>query len=194
MDNSFNQELSTLAKPFRFCSFSYTYDIRGSVTRISDKKGVTTAEYTYSTYGNRVSTQDIDNFILGYCARDGVLTEANGLLYMRARYYSPDLMRFINEDIVTGDISNSNSLNRYSYVEGNPVTMVDPFGLEAMRARAQALEDKKVLDGVKFLGGLVLVRVPGLQGVGAGLLVSGATGLVVDILAQEKILTPKRWQ
>ena len=38
-------------------------------------------------------------------------------------------MRFINEDIVTGDISNSNSLNRYSYVEGNPVTMVDPFGL-----------------------------------------------------------------
>ena len=63
-----------------------------------------------------------------------MLTEANGLLYMRARYYSPDMMRFINEDIVTGDISNSNSLNRYSYVEGNPVTMVDPFGLCAQKS------------------------------------------------------------
>ncbi len=57
---------------------------------------------------------------------------------MRARYYSPDLMRFMNEDIVTGDISNSNSLNRYSYVEGNPVSMVDPFGLCANRAQGNS--------------------------------------------------------
>ena len=41
----------------------------------------------------------------------------------------PNLMRFINQDIVTGDISNSNSLNRYTYVEGNPATLIDPFGL-----------------------------------------------------------------
>lgn len=52
---------------------------------------------------------------------------------MRARYYSTELMRFINEDIIVGDISNSGSLNRYTYVEGNPVTNVDPFGLCAER-------------------------------------------------------------
>ena len=88
-----------------------------------------------------------------------MLTEANGLLYMRARYYSPDLMRFINEDIVTGDISNSNTLNRYSYVEGNPVTMVDPFGLEAERSGWQKVTDwftknyHEVLDVLGFVPG-----------------------------------------
>jgi len=38
---------------------------------------------------------------------------------MRARYYSFVIRRFINEDVVTGDIANSNSLNRYTYVEGS---------------------------------------------------------------------------
>ena len=68
--------------------------------------------------------------IFGYNGRDGVITDANGLLYMRARYYSPELRRFINADIIPGEISDSTSLNRYAYVNGNPVSYVDPFGLK----------------------------------------------------------------
>ena len=68
--------------------------------------------------------------IVGYNGRDGVITDANGLLYMRARYYSPELRRFINADIIPGEISDSTSLNRYAYVNGNPVSYVDPFGLK----------------------------------------------------------------
>ena len=48
---------------------------------------------------------------------------------MRARYYNPQKKRFINQDILTGNIGNNKSLNRYSYVEGNPVSYTDPFGL-----------------------------------------------------------------
>ncbi len=48
---------------------------------------------------------------------------------MRARYYNPGIKRFINQDIVTGDITASPSLNQYSYVQGNPVSLTDPFGL-----------------------------------------------------------------
>ena len=66
-----------------------------------------------------------------YNGRDGVVTEGNGLIYMRARYYSPELRRFINADIIHGNISDPTSLNRYSYVNGNPVSFVDPFGLAA---------------------------------------------------------------
>ncbi len=113
---------------------SFFYDIRGSVTIVTDEAGTVTAEYSYSTYGKRTTISGNDSSVLGYCARDGVLTDVNGLLYMRARYYYPDLMRFINQDIVTGDISNSSSLNRYAYVNGNPVTLIDPFGLCAERA------------------------------------------------------------
>lgn len=48
---------------------------------------------------------------------------------MRARYYSPDLKRFINRDIATGDINDSQTLNRYAYVTGNPISYIDPFEL-----------------------------------------------------------------
>ncbi len=108
---------------------TYLYDLRGSVTFTIDSSANITSEYQYSTYGTRGVVKGNTTSELGYCARDGVLTEVTGLLYMRARYYAPDLMRFINQDIVTGDISNSNSLNRYTYVEGNPATMIDSFGL-----------------------------------------------------------------
>ncbi len=108
---------------------TYLYDLRGSVTFALDSSANITSEYQYSTYGTRGVVKGNTTSELGYCARDGVLTEVTGLLYMRARYYMPDFMRFINQDIVTGDISNSNSLNRYTYVEGNPATMIDPFGL-----------------------------------------------------------------
>ncbi len=57
-------------------------------------------------------------------------TDDNGLYYMRARYYNPEIRRFINQDIVTGSIENSQSLNRYAYCQGNPVNYFDPFGLE----------------------------------------------------------------
>ncbi len=56
-----------------------------------------------------------------------------GLIYMRARYYSPELRRFINADKVHGDISNALSLNRYAFCNGNPASNVDPMGLSAER-------------------------------------------------------------
>ncbi len=64
-----------------------------------------------------------------YNGQLGVATDDNGLYYMRSRYYNPDIKRFINQDVLIGSITSSNSLNRYSYVEGNPVSYTDPFGL-----------------------------------------------------------------
>ena len=71
--------------------------------------------------------------IFGYNGRDGVVTDRNGLLYMRARYYSPEHRRFVNADVIPGEISNAITLNRYAYANGNPVSNVDPFGLSAER-------------------------------------------------------------
>ena len=50
---------------------------------------------------------------------------------MRARYYSPAMRRFVNADIMAGEISNAITLNRYAYANGNPVSNIDPFGLAA---------------------------------------------------------------
>ncbi|WP_106766532.1 RHS repeat-associated core domain-containing protein [Paenibacillus faecalis] len=55
-----------------------------------------------------------------YNRRDGVQTDKNGLQYMRARYYHSELKRFLNRDILRGDITSGLSMNRYAYVNGNP--------------------------------------------------------------------------
>ena len=81
-------------------------------------------------YGNVTNHNGYSFVVFGYNGRDGVVTDNNGLIYMRARYYSTELKRFINADIIPGEISDSTSLNRYSYVNGNPVSYVDPCGLD----------------------------------------------------------------
>jgi hypothetical protein len=49
--------------------------------------------------------------------------------YHRARYYHPQLRRFLNQDTVLGSITTHAGLNRFAYANGNPVTGIDPFGL-----------------------------------------------------------------
>ena len=82
---------------------------------------------TYDGAGTRISDDTPIRFL--YNGQFGVETDENGLYYMRARYYNTDIKRFMNRDIINGSIENSQSLNKYCYVQGNPVTLTDPFGL-----------------------------------------------------------------
>lgn len=112
---------------------TYHFDCRGSTIAIIDANGNITDTFAYDTYGKLLSRTGTSNVIFGYNGRDGVVTDANGLIYMRARYYSPEMKRFVNADIIAGSISNAVTLNRYAYANGNPVSFVDPFGFSAER-------------------------------------------------------------
>jgi len=57
------------------------------------------------------------------------MEDANDLVYLRARYYDPELGRFLNSDPIEGSIEQTQSLNRYSYGQNNPVNMADHSGL-----------------------------------------------------------------
>ena len=83
------------------------------------------------------------------------MTDNNGLYYMRARYYNVNIKRFINQDVVYGSINVSQSLNRYSYVQGNPIKLTDPFGLSPL----DRLNWKN--SGYTILNGLGLISVIG---------------------------------
>ena len=76
---------------------------------------------------------------------------------MRQRYYNPEIKRFVNQDVLTGNISNSQSLNRYSYVQGNPVSYTDPFGLSPLSG---------MFEGTALAHGIlgVLGCIPGIGG------------------------------
>jgi RHS repeat-associated protein len=56
--------------------------------------------------------------------------DTSGLYYYDARYYDPDLARFISADNVDtfAITQDPQSLNRYSYVRNNPINRVDPSG------------------------------------------------------------------
>ena len=115
---------------------TFHFDSRGSTVAITNECAVITDRFIYDTYGNMLDHEGNNFFIFGYNGRDGVITDSNGLCYMRARYYAPKLRRFVNADIIPGQLSEAVTLNRYAYANGNPVSNVDPFGLEAERGNS----------------------------------------------------------
>ena len=58
---------------------------------------------------------------------------------MHQRYYSPVLARFVSIDPVAGRVESSQSWNRYSYVLGNPVKLVDPDGRGPLGALSEQI-------------------------------------------------------
>ena len=119
---------------------TYHFDCRGSTVAITDISGNITDTFEYDTYGRLTTRTGSTPIIFGYNGRDGVITDKTGLIYMRARYYSPDMKRFINADVVAGKLSKAITLNRYAYANGNPVSLVDPFGLSAERSNNNYLD------------------------------------------------------
>ena len=109
-------------------TYFYHYNNIGSTTALTDSNGKLVDTYQYDTYG-QIMDGDVAKSDFLYNGQYGVATDENGLYYMRARYYNVNIRRFINQDILYGNIQNSQSLNRYSYVQGNPVQLNDPFGL-----------------------------------------------------------------
>lgn len=69
---------------------------------------------------------------------------------MRARYYSPALKRFMNADIILGSIVDPSTLNLYAYVNGNPISYVDPFGLS--REEGTGIEIDWMPTPIDFIG------------------------------------------
>ena len=148
----------------------YHYNHIGSTTAITDADGDLLYSFTYGTYGELTGIYDADGQKMAgeaadqrsiretlqaetlrflYNGRYGVETGADGLYYMRARYYNPQIKRFINRDIIDGSITDSQSLNKYSYVQGNPVNLIDPFGLCAQDYFSRA--GHELLDWLGFI-------------------------------------------
>lgn len=101
----------------------YVKDALGSIIALTDDTGVVKTTYRYDPFGNVSVTGEASDNPLQYTGREN---DGTGLYYYRARYYSPELQRFISEDpigLLGGDV------NYFAYVGNNPVNFVDPLGL-----------------------------------------------------------------
>jgi RHS repeat-associated protein len=108
-------------------TLTYHYDYRGSTVALSSDNGIVTDRIEYSAYGLTTYRVGISDTPFLFNGRYGVQTDPNGLLYMRARYYNPYLCRFVSAD----PSGFAGGLNHYAYANGNPISLLDPFGLNA---------------------------------------------------------------
>jgi RHS repeat-associated protein len=108
--------------------FSYHFDYRGSTIAITNITGQLLDSVQYSPFGIVLSQPTFDTPFL-FNGLYGVMTDGNRLNYMRARYYSAEIRRFVNQDVLLGNVADGQSLNRYIFVKGKPAQYTDPFGL-----------------------------------------------------------------
>jgi RHS repeat-associated protein len=105
----------------------FVQDGRNSVRLLTDANGQIIARYDYGAYGDA----------LGF----NPATAATALLYAGERFdpttdqydlgsrtYSPSTMRFSQRDAFIGNNTDPQSLNKYSYVQGDPINLADPSG------------------------------------------------------------------
>jgi RHS repeat-associated protein len=105
-------------------SFTPLKDALGSTIALVDASGNIVTTYAYDPFGNTVVSGATNSNEFQYTGRED---EGNGLYFYRARYYSPRLGRFINEDPLG---FGAGSVNLFSYVGNDPLNSLDPLGLE----------------------------------------------------------------
>lgn len=57
------------------------------------------------------------------------MVEADGLYFMRARFYDPEAGRFLSKDPLNNSLNGTQSSNYYGYVGNRPLFLTDPTGL-----------------------------------------------------------------
>jgi RHS repeat-associated protein len=109
--------------------YCYHFNALGSTIALTDRTQGLVNSYSYAPFGQVLGRQEAIPQPFQFVGRYGVMTEPNGLYYMRARYYDPEVGRFISEDPIGfagGDV------NLYGYVQNDPVNFIDPDGLDAI--------------------------------------------------------------
>ncbi len=130
----------------------YHFDQTGNTVALTSSSGEVTDTYAYEPFGN-TTAQGSSHNPFRFVGQYGVMDDGNGLHHMRARYYRPDLRRFVSLDALYGQIDDPMTLNRYQYVSGNPMVGIDPSGYQVA-----SIQDERALQMMRDLRALHIMR------------------------------------
>lgn len=104
--------------------YYYHYNVTGHTIAITDASENIVNKYFYTPSG--ILTNKIEAIVNPFCyvGKYGVFDDGNGLFYMRARYYDPDVGRFVTKD----PIGFEGGINQYAYADNNPINRFDISG------------------------------------------------------------------
>lgn len=123
----------------------YHYDEMGNTSFVTNDAGVVIGSYTYSPFGQVISSTGVLDNPFTWQGQYGIMDEGNGLYYVRARYYDSRSGRFINRDPVKS--TTPKRLNPYQYALNNPMRFADATGrdeYDAANARLREAFGKKL--------------------------------------------------
>ncbi|MGF6495644.1 RHS repeat-associated protein [Luteibacter sp. 621] len=99
----------------------------GSTVAETDAAGTVNRTISYDPFGvpsiDPSGTEPANRFLF-----TGRELDDNGIYFYRNRYYSPAIGRFLSKDPIG---YSSGQLNLYSYVDGDPINRIDPFGTQS---------------------------------------------------------------
>ena len=119
---------------------SYLLQDRLRSTRVvTDETRAVTGRYDYQPYGAQKPGNQVE--ATGRLWQGQRAEPDSGLVYMNARFYDPELGQFTAPDSIVPDPGSSQTLDRYSFGDNDPINKIDPSGHMSMR-----VELKKELD------------------------------------------------
>ena len=113
-------------------TYFYVRNLQGDVVGIFDSSGNKIAEYDYDAFGNCTTVYGLASSIGKYNPiryRGYYCDIETNWYFLNARYYAPELRRFISpDDTAYLDPESVNGLNLYAYCNNDPVNYCDPSG------------------------------------------------------------------
>ena len=135
--------------------FRYSHsDPLNTANAQTNQDGSLAQEYQYAAYGDQTYEMDPGASELLNRFTDQILDVETGLYYYGARYYDPQLGRFIQADTVTPDTYDPQQLNRYTYVNNNPFKYIDPTGHWAQEDNWWSQIGRGIARDARWIGGV----------------------------------------
>lgn len=108
----------------------FDFDAAGSMSNVSEVSGSSTVRHVYGPFGESSQSLQQMSSAFQFVGQLGVSADETGLSYMRARFFSSRLGRFLTADPIG---LQGHDANIYRYAINSPVNFIDPMGLRCAK-------------------------------------------------------------